>query len=180
MSAIDFDRDIILDYEGYLNGNQVIIKELSLLSLRNSSGKTYMFKPNHPMNYQPDKLRRHVRYCSRNLNQIPYEAGDTSYSLLAELQVLLPMFCKRVLCKGWRKCEFLANFFNIPVVDLTSIGCPTFKVLNQRYGKDGSGYCNFHIQSGNYHCSQYKSKLMAEFLFDLANQKPGENKIQTP
>ena len=111
MNAIDFKNDLIIDYEGWQDGDTVLIKELSFVSLRYSIGKTFMFRPDTALNNFSEKFQRHVKFCSRNLSRIPYEYGETSYEVLYELKYLFPLMCQRLVSKGARKCDFLEFFF---------------------------------------------------------------------
>ena len=169
MSGINLSQDFIIDYEGYSDSHDFLIKELSFVSLRDSKGKTYMFRPDQPLENFSEKFQRNVQYCTRNVCCIPYYYGDTSYEVLYELKFLLPLMCTRLLSKGSTKCAFLAAFFDMPVLDLAVLGCPSYKDLNTAAKSEQGGHCFFHGEpKKNFHCSQFKCKLLNDFVYALS------------
>lgn len=152
-------EDVLIDVEGFYEGKNFIVKELTILNLENCKGVSYTFK----LEQKPTKQ---TNWTVKKLHNLPLSCGSTDFDHITSIISCLKIFRTRIISKGLEKCRFLATLFNMPAVDLAAYGCPSYKILHEKIPSTPQDYCQLHVNHQNYHCSQLKTKLLYNYIYN--------------
>ena len=126
-----------------------------------------------PLERLSPSMRNNVLWCEHNYHKLSYSHGNTSQESLENIRLLIKMLGMPLISKGPMKVEFLRRFFQVEVFDITEevTNCPTFLDMSKLTDVTTSDFCQAHRGEGeggmNPHCSQYKTKLLGEFIEHL-------------
>lgn len=158
--------DLIVDYEGYRSRNHCIFKELTILSRSRNRGISFVFQMERPFERLSLSMQKNVRWCEKRYHKLPYYEGDTSQATLYALKTIISLAGVPLLAKGQTKCSFLREFFKVPVTDLKEYvhKPPTYLELSNTFPAKPEDFCEAHRISQNPHCSQFKAKLLNDYV----------------
>lgn len=142
MSKPASDRVAVIDFQAYIdvvNGRRdFIIKELSIVDVKQSTSQHWFFKPPH----QNDQLSENL-WAMQNLHGISWDDGEIEYDKLMITITTATEQYDYLYAKGLEKCIFLEDILKRPVYDLHNFSCPSLKKLRDtaikcRYHRNGS------------------------------------------
>lgn len=153
----------VLDFEGVYSKKlkTLVLRELCILNLQTMKYTNYIIE-NDSHNY-PEEKNFQKDHTEQSIHHIPDYYSNVSAITFQELADLLTLLSDRFISKGYDKSIFLSRKFMAYIINVEDYGCPPYLTLSEMY-PSVRYYCQYHNLSSNFHCSVFKSHLIAEFI----------------
>lgn len=153
--------EFILDFQGFKDeNNKFVVKELALISTNGLVYELQLFRPPCDFNQLPESVKKQVIWLE-NYHGLNWGTGIRHYSELKDVFSTLNMH-GTVFVKGIEKTNFVTELlseFNVTVVNIENIGCPSLKNLKQQ---SAPRVCSFNHSSEN--CAYVNVYALLEWL----------------
>jgi len=138
--------DFILDFQGFKNGNEFVIKELAIISMDGQKYELQLFLPPYNINELSKEVRRQVHWIEKHLHGLYWSSGFKEYSQIKDIFKYIDIK-GNVYVKGTEKRTTIANLlcdFDVKVINLEDFGCPKLSVLKQQSMLNAYKPCTFN------------------------------------
>ena len=158
-------KDIwIVDFEGHYSKvhKGLVLREVCFYNFQTGRYLNYIISE-EPAFSLFGKTNSHASFCVKNIHQIPEHYSTISLARFREIADLFTLLVDKFVSKGSDKSKFLSKYFHAKVENIEDYGAPSYKFLGEKFPTTRH-YCKFHSLGLNYHCSVYKTHLIAEYI----------------
>lgn len=153
----------IQGFSGLYTGQSLTPKELAVCSSDGES-RVYFVKPKAAYAFLNDRQQRIVHWATLRHHGLNYSSGTHTQEEV-ETELVRITAAHTVYTKGRDKKAYLEKVLGRPVVDLTSRGCPPFRV-------EESKCCKEHFKE-----NAFCAVAGASFLFEWLNGDSGGSSV---
>jgi len=157
--------EFILDFQGFKDEkNDFIIKELAILSTDGEKYELHLFQPPHAFNQLSKDLQKQVIWLEKQFHGLYWSSGHRDYRELKDVFRGIDL-SGTIYVKGVEKQRYavkLLSDFNVNVINLEDIGCPSLSVLKQQINPAVLKPCSFNHNSNN--CAYVNVYVLAFWL----------------
>lgn len=126
--------EYILDFQGFKNGKEFIIKELAIISTDAKIYELHLFLPPYGLHQLTQDVKKQVHWIEKHLHGLYWSYGFREYSTLKDIFRLISIKGK-VYVKGLEKQSFISQLlsdFDVKVINMEDLKCPKLSVLKQQ------------------------------------------------
>lgn len=137
--------EFILDFQGFQNDQEYIIKELAIISTDGKIYELHLFLPPYSIHQLPQYVRKQVHWIEKHLHGLYWSSGFKEYSQVKDIFKQVDIR-GNVYVKGAQKQVFISQLlldFDVKVINLEDLGCPKLSVLKQQTQINLFKPCNF-------------------------------------
>lgn len=143
--------EFILDFQGFKNEKEFVIKELAIISTDGTIYELQLFLPPCSLHELPTNVIKRVHWIEKHLHGLYWSSGFKEYSQIKDIFKYIDIK-GNVYVKGLEKQTFIAQLlseFDVKVINLEDLGCPKLSVLKQRTHINFYKPCSFSHTSNN-------------------------------
>lgn len=126
--------EFILDFQGFKNEKEFIIKELAIISTDGQIYELHLFLPPYSFHELSKNVRNQVHWVEKHLHGLYWSSGFKQYSQLKD--ILKQIGIKgNIYVKGTEKQTIISQIlsgFDVKVINLEELGCPKLTVLKKQ------------------------------------------------
>lgn len=157
--------EFILDFQGFKSEkNKFIVKELALISGDGHLYELQLFQPPCSFNQLSDEKKKEVLWLEKTYHGFYWGSGFKPYSEMKDIFETMKISGK-VFVKGVEKKRFVEELltgFDVQVINLEDMGCPSLAVLKQKMTPLQMKACSFTHNSKN--CAYINTYVLLEWL----------------
>lgn len=165
--------DYFLDLQGFYNNtDQLIVKELSIISSDDTKSYHILYKPPYSFSHLSLKSQKTAKWLRLTHHGLTWQDGTCDLSTIGELINSLnasKIYVKSLLKKIYIKSLLKNN--SIQVINLEDYGCPSLAKLRQHYRNiNGVEKCQFSHSVGTI-CANENVKIISKWWKDRLQTK---------
>ena len=158
--------EVYVDFQGFLNKEKFVFKELAIISEDYSVNLHCLFKPPHNISQLNTCERQIVKWLTKNHHGLKWQNGDQPYEELVETLTKYTKKANVIFVKGSAKEEILQNY--IPHKTVLNLEDYEFPCLAELMSNSTELQCDHHEYNNDLHdkklfCAKYIANCMMNY-----------------
>lgn len=157
--------EFILDFQGFkTEKNEIIIKELAIISTDDQVYELHLFKSPYSFHQLPQEVRKQVVWLEKHFHGLFWNSGYKDFSSLQDVFTNVFKFGGKVYVKGIEKYSFvreLLSRFSVCVINFEDLDCPSLKIIKQQLNHSKIKPCPFDHPTD--HCAYCNVQWLLEW-----------------
>ena len=157
--------EFVLDFQGFKDeNNDFIVKELAILSTDGERYELQLFQPPYAFNKLSKDLQKQVIWLEKQFHGLYWNSGHRDYKELKDvfegIQISGTIYVKGL--EKQRYAKKLLGDFNVNIINLEDMGCPSLSKLKQQMNPVVLKPCTFNHTMTN--CAYVNVYVLAFWL----------------